>query len=359
MTPAFQALILLLGDEPRLMENFSDWDELVARARKEKLLLPLASAVEHPSVVTRIPDSVRETISKQASKRTLVELHRGRHLLELLDLLAEQEIPTKSFKGPTLSMMAHHRPAARECDDLDLLVPRSHFSKAEALLKRHGFDYEMENLPRCYSQFHYGVPMNRGPSRLTVDLHYDLFAPGYGFDLKPYWSGEHEVQIHGRPVPTFKPEETFLYLSLHGTKHCWTSLRWLYDLKALRKSIDLARLKELSVSLRCERPVRLAFWLLEQFWGQVVPSGFVLSHKELEWAAPTPGYIEGRRLPWSEYHRYQIFSQESVLKRFRLILWTYLSPQIHDLRWIDLPKQLWFLYYAVRPVRVLWEGIQR
>ncbi|MFA5504378.1 MAG: nucleotidyltransferase family protein [Vulcanimicrobiota bacterium] len=338
----FDTLVNMMGPAPRPQE-VDDWPDLIALARRHKLLLPLANT-------PGLPPEVQAELSSEVTMRSLSEIHRAGQLVELVKLFQENGIEVLSFKGLTLAQLAHGRVTGRECIDIDLLVRPEDFQRSLILLLGFGFQYEMENLPRCYTKFHYGVPLCNQAKNLTIDLHYQLFSGGVHFPTECIWEASEAIEIQGYPVPTFRAEHLFVYLALHGTKHYWSQLRWLYDLKALHSRIDLAQTELFARVQKCERALGLALGLLEQLWGTGQP------------IEPMPSLLgdslsrlKGERLSWPQYHRFQYQCQSNVQQRLKLLLYTWFTPQIHDLRLIDLPSQLWFVYYALRPARVLGE----
>lgn len=349
---SFDLLVHLLGGGSVHKEWSPTWGRIVRLADKHKLILPLAEALAGQ---TSAPQALRDELSNSATQKSLLEIHRSGHLLALIEQFQKAGIEVKTFKGPALAELAHGRVSARECIDLDLLVKPRDFQRALQLLFDSGFEYEMEDLPRCYSRFNYGVPLKKDRNRLTVDLHYKLFSEGVEFPMEAVWAEEHEVQIQGRSVATFSPELCFVYLALHGSKHCWRQLRWLHDLHALLPSVREDKLRNFAIEQRCEKSVALAFSLLQALWGSRTPPSFKLDESSL--TRESLAYLRGETPTWPQYHRYQYRCQNSLRQRARLFLHTWFGPQIHDLKWVDLPPELWFVYYALRPLRVLGEAI--
>ena len=345
---AFDSLLELLPGSTLKPLEPGDWAAVLQFAERNKLVLPLAQSVANNEAV---PKDVRERLSSEATRKSLVEIHRAGHLLELVADFQEAGIEVKSFKGPTLAQLAHGRVSARECCDIDLLVKPAHFDRALKRLFAQGFVYEMEDQPRCYTRFHYGVPLNNGPRRLTVDLHYELFSAGVHFPSDRIWDCPFHVEIQGVAVPTFRPEHIFVYLALHGSKHCWRELRWLHDLYVLLPQVDLGEVEAFARLQSCERSVALALGLLDELWS----TGYSLSSVKADPSLLSQSLrlLQGARISWPEYHSYQYRCQSTWQQRFRLFLHTWFSPQIHDLRFVDLPPSLWFVYYAIRPIRVL------
>ena len=344
---AFDLLTRLLAQAPGTLPEGVDWSSVLDLASDNKLVLPLAHAVANQP---QVPQRLRDQLTGEATRKSLMEIHRAGRLLEILQEFRNSGIEVKSFKGLTLAQVAHDRVTARECCDIDLLVKPFQFDRALQLLHELGFEYEMEGLPRCYTRFHYGVPLHNKSQNLTIDLHYQLFSAGVHFPTDPIWATAFEVEIQGVRVPTFLPEQTFVYLALHGAKHCWHQLRWLHDLYVLLNKVDLEEVERFALRQQCERSVSLALGLLDRLWQTGVS---IKERPDPTLLNQSLGVLRGAPISWPEYHRYQYRCQSTWPQRLKLFLHTWFSPQIHDLRFLDLPPRLWFVYYAIRPIRIL------
>ena len=202
-----------------------DWSVLKRIAEENGVL-----ALVHQSLVNagiEIPDFFEAAAqgSRSSAERFANELE------GLLQGFAERSIDVLPLKGPTLALALYGDSALRTCKDLDLLVRRSEYSRAAALLLDRGFE------SRSRDEYH--GKFVRG--RLLVELHLDLSSPlHFPFDTEKVWGRSHPDCFRGKPTRAMCDEDTILYLCLHGLKHRFSRLIWILDLaQAINASPDL------------------------------------------------------------------------------------------------------------------------
>lgn len=153
-------------------------------------------------------------------------------LADLTVRLGKAGIPSLSFKGPVLSVLLHGDPAARPCDDVDVLVRPRDLAAAVRVVEGAGFEP--------------GIPGAADPARGTqapfvradgvvLDLHWRL-APAFDpfpLDREDLFGEAVAVEVLGRPVRTLGPDHLLLYLCFHGAKSLWARRRWVEDVALL------------------------------------------------------------------------------------------------------------------------------
>src|SRR5205823_2480142 len=97
----------------------------------------------------------------------------------------------------------------------------------------------------------------RESPRCTIDLHWGLLPPGYGFTRPDpdLWRRTETVTLGGTALHTLGPEDTLLFFALHAAKHDWNNLRWLCDLAQLlraRPGLDWDAIDERARRGHCE-----------------------------------------------------------------------------------------------------------
>ncbi len=349
-----------------LLAQRIDWDILLGLARGHGMV-PLLSrhllAHADPLVPAAARDSLRRHVTESA-RRTLALTG---ELLRLLRLLRDAHIPALVLKGPVLALAAYGDLTLREFGDLDLLVRPRHAGPARELLHAAGYrprtsiDRRREAAflsSQCAELF-----LDGGP-RFAVDFHWNLFPPYFGvdFDLEQLWRAAGTVTIGGEPVPTLGPDDTLLYLSAHGAKHCWERLEWLVAVAELvrrRPDLDAGRVLERARSLGIRRMVALALHLAHTLLEVPLASGLVktigrdrMVHRlaanvcaRLAQPAPVPaGLLEGIH--------FQAAARERLLHRVRCCWRLAATPTVGDWGVVTLPQSLGLAYRLVRPFRL-------
>jgi glycosyltransferase involved in cell wall biosynthesis len=217
-----------------------DWDAFVALSRRHRLS-PLVS--QH---LRRFRDIVPPEIDRMLVRDEFANasgiLERTGQLLQVLDSLRDRDITAVPYKGPALGAQLYGSGALRMAGDVDIVIrPRDVVVAREALA---GLGYRptvpldapgVEFMTR--HRYHEGFARDDGGN---VELHWRFTNREVPFDidLDQAWTRLRTVDLNGRQVPTFHPEDLILILSVHGAKHRWDRLEWLAGLSQLVRDSD-------------------------------------------------------------------------------------------------------------------------
>jgi hypothetical protein len=292
-------------------------------------------------------------------------------LVRLLELLETHGITTVPFKGPALAASVYGSFLLRQAGDLDLLVHPQHIRPArDLLLSQEYAPTTAVTLPPeaalRRSEFHLAL---HGPQqRVEVELHW-RFAPdhfAFALDLTRLWECLEPVSLEGTTVLTLPPEELLLTLCVHGTRHAWTRLIWICDLAELIRAhpgMEWRRVLEQASTLRCARVLAVGLLLARNLLGADLP-GDVLHWLQadpaaLSLAATVPEWLfqgaADSELIWRRDF-FPLLAREHLRDRIRcgLHLARYLiTPNAQDRALVSLPALFSFLYYLLRPIRLL------
>jgi hypothetical protein len=219
------------------------------------------------------------------------------------------------------------------------------------------------------SQYHY-VLIN-GRNRATVELHWE-FTPRYlQFPLasQGLWDRLQQLMLSGKEVLTFSPEDLLLILCVHGTEHSWERLGWICDVAYLIDScpaLKWDRVLDLAGRLNCERMLFLGLYLATELLGASVPDDLMprlQAHREVKQLARQVLYSVSHETDpsWAKACKeffFQIRAREGFCDKFRFCFYLFFTPTISDWQLVPLPGRLSFLYYMVRPVRLVLKNFQ-
>jgi Uncharacterised nucleotidyltransferase len=212
----------------------------------------------------------------------------ARHLRALADLsnlstaLRALEVPWLLFKGPILSEIVYPRPDLRSYLDLDILVPRQHFSAAVAALQGHGAHLLDKNwdllLRRRVGQVHLELPFGT-----LADVHWHIvnrseIRRSLQISTSGLFSRARTVTIGGRPVQTFDPVDSLLHLCTHAALSGGVRLAWLKDIEraAALRDHSWEAVLERATEWRAAAPVAAVLARVNRFFGaQVAPNEFI------------------------------------------------------------------------------------
>jgi hypothetical protein len=344
------------------------WDEVLETAREHSVAALVAASLSEfaPDLV---PLPALHRLRAQMAATAAANLRRSDELVRVLGLLSARGIRALPFKGPLLGTALHGTPCLREFADLDILVAPSDITAALTALACDGYKpgpdtggtLDVQRLrTKC-------EVMLVGPDGYaTFELHSALAPKPFRLDLRfeDVWSRSERLVFRGVSVPSLAVADLFLFLSVHGTKHRWRSLRWIYDIAELvrnRSDLDWPGLLAASQRLRCRRILILSVVLACELFRLEVPEPIrtfaardrriyplVARTRAIAFAAEPPGYFEKLAFSLAVRDRW----------RHRLAVWLhYIADRMRwnaaDVEVVKLPQKLSFLYYVVRPMRLL------
>lgn len=314
------------------------------------------------SLLTRMRDAVR------------LRIHSGLmlfgELYQLLDLFTTHNIPAIPFKGPTLGLVAYGDPTLRESGDLDILVHERDMNKAKALLLARGY---FPGNPREYSEaqiiairelYHHEV-FYRSETKLMVELHWRLaeYPLLGGFSNEALWDNCSNTRMRGHDVRMIPLADLLLFLCAHGAKHRWWYLKWHCDVAELLRShpdIDWTAVLATAKATGNVRMLLLGVLLAHELVGAPVPEDVLQQAHASRTIVMLANDVRQHLGVVSQYVpvlldllRFQIHTKERILDRSRLVLQRLITPADGDWGAISLPPVLSFLYWLVRPFRLL------
>jgi hypothetical protein len=298
---------------------------------------------------------------------------------EVVDLtlaLQEHGIPVLAYKGPVVAIIAYGDLALRQYQDIDLVIRHRDLLDAVDLLVRRGFKIAPYSCrpdnPKEISRSH-EITLAAPDKSYFVDLHWRLApeqARAFSPDVERMWGRLETIELPQGRVVTFCREDLFLALCCHGTGHQWCPLKWLLDIAEILRSpagLDWDRIETMTFRQPLARAsvslaVLLAHDLLNAPMPEALPRVLAVTertrsiasaiHTEILTRGHTAGSnhtallgMEGSISAWIDYlwARYPRWFFEHAVVR--------IHPK--DRAFVSLPQQLDFLYYIMRPIRLV------
>lgn len=334
------------------------------------------------------PSAVRERLRARYHAELRYSLLIAGQLPRLLDRFAAQGVEVAAFKGPVLAATAYGGLCRRLFTDLDLFVRTCDVPQAVAVLRASGFapmhplqpDYDAHwttYLPhhRPHGNANGYVRGRDTGAPLAVDLHWGLASRYFLFPLHPaaLWPRMETVMLDGgNCVRTFSPEDTLLLLCLHGTKHDWERLRFVCDIAALLRAhpeLDGRALLDRAAAARSERMVLVGVHLAQTLLHAPLPAPLrrrLAARPDVAARAQEAQALLFRPRTGLGYWAQRCLFQLRIRDWWRdglgcCIYYTRvaLQPSAADRAFLTLPRRLSFLYYLVRPLRVLLDAAGR
>lgn len=319
------------------------WPKLYHLALEHGVSVPLET-----NLGEQLPDPTREQL--QAFNRTL-SAHNLRLTAELLRILKaanEQNLTLIPYKGPVLSQMLHGVPTYRYSVDLDLVVRPEEVPSAVALLLALGYRPKWPNASlESFLRFHYEYQLFHPEKAVAVELKWD-FAPRRWFSLPPesgWWDRLDSIDFGGLEIRQFATEDYLHILSLHGCKHRWSKLKWLFDVVYLLEKcpVDLAATRARASRQGHGPALDLALALAARISSAERVRASERADEVL--AALADSTPLGRH--------FDLKLRPSLLSKLEYLARTCIDPTVDDLVSVRLPARLHSLYYLVRPMILL------
>jgi hypothetical protein len=320
-----------------------------------------------------VPDTVLEEWHSHVRSSARRSFLLAGRLLRLLTSLRTAGIRAIPFKGPALAVHAYGDLTLRPFVDIDVLVHKRDVAEATAVLSRLGYRQRWRHPWEIEFQDESGI---------SVDLHWAI-APSYDPTPQTFdqlWTRVVPVSLLGAEVATLAPEDLLLVLSIQLAKD------WRESRQRLLQICDTAEL------LRCHRNLqweRVFSWAHAAGGERILLLDLLVAHELLDaplteavlrGARGNPtvralaGELEARMFPAaagterrlkdiglpSDSSALYVRSRERVRDKLRYF-WLRAGDRIRltvypsqsDRAFLPLPAGLGFLYYFVRPARVL------
>lgn len=367
-----QRLLLALARDPvdsanlrALAAAVTQWDAFVDLALQHRVL-PM-TFLRLSDIGPSIPPSVQTRIGQEYERIAIHNLASAAELVSILGMFSREAIAAMPFKGIVLAASAYGNLLARSAGDIDLLVRFRDIARATELLRARGYEMETSiradgtpEIPGCFEySFHRRADGMVVEMRWRLDMSWRRFGRDLGLDWA--WPHRRTVLLAGAEVPDIDPEILLLILCMHGSKHVWSRLVWICDvakLLAASPALDWPMVLSEAARLGLGRPVRLGVLLAHRIAGATVPPEILrrcasdrtasrLARHFESHLFENPGMGPPGRLPYN----LQILDFRDLVRFLRSP--QFLQPNQRDRALFPLPRGLTWLYYLLRPFRIL------
>lgn len=360
-----------------LLQQDINWTYLIQVAAQHGVM-PLLYFNLKSTYPEAVPKAVLNYLQDCFHSNALNNLLLTKELLKLLNFFQEEDISAISFKGPTLAASAYSNLALRQFCDLDILVHERDFLKVKKLLISQGYRLhfdgasaqEVDRLQTLteaqealYLQSRWEQAFIQDSTRANVDLHQKI-TPVFPLVLADFWPRRKPVSLAGEIVTTLSPEDLLLVLCVNGAKDRWAKILQLCDVAEIihtHPEIDWKRVIEQSRRLGSERMVLLGVLLASEILGTTLPEE-VLQRIQLHQAVKLLAVQICNRFFSPSNNPLGASEIENFLFQLRLrerlqdkvqYCFSLMNLSPGDWAFLPLPIFLHFLYYLLRPIRLI------
>jgi hypothetical protein len=306
-------------------------------------------------------NELMDKLSKRHQRNTQRALQTLRATHEMLR--AGQDLNLVVLKGIDVAARAYRDLAARHVGDIDILVDPNHLDKTLAILKAQGWKLDR---PEIFFTANRTVLLrSRHDWTLTrkgvphLELHWRAMFNPFEFSVKDWQkSAAHKDSNTG--LPGLNNEDLLIYLCVHGAKHEWARLKWLFDLPNVLDTHDLdwPQLWQRADRLGAGPAIQQGLLLAHRYCGidlsPEIEKGFRFAINPSEWKT-IHTFQQDPGLWLEQPPGHPRLNQLLKARNMKILLWyctTMLYPNVEDYRLLKLPSWLHPLYFPLRPV--LW-----
>ncbi len=317
--------------------------------------------------IQNVNQEVLSLLEKRYKQNVMNSLKLTAELVRIMRTLEERKIHVISLKGPALGLSLYGDISLRVSRDLDILVDREDVEKVEAILLSQGYHknhLDIELTPKqkktmYYREHHFSYAND---NNICVELHWQYYYESYHFQFEQAWENRCEIAVSGKSIHVLNPEEYFLYLVFHGSKHAYKRLKWLCDIYEIIKKNELnwerviSRSKELGITEHLGQ----ALLLTKHFFELELPLQFSeasftkhsqdlatmalkdichLDEKAVEWGHPL--YFHGKRY---------LFAWNVGFTRKIKFIALHFYPTIREFQLFKFNDKQYFMFFLMRPI---------
>ena len=351
----------------RLLQQPIDWAYLIKMAVRHSVMPLLYQRLKAYS--KEIPEDILTQLQSHFHANAGRNIFLVNKLLKLLNLFEAHEIPAIPYKGPVIAASVYGSIFHRQFSDLDILVRPQDVPKAGKLLISKGYQLKQS--------FDREQTFQHEESQVSIDLHWAFTPeefPCRAESFEALWQRLETVPLAGKAVANLSLEDLLVVLAVQITKdynHNRLQLSKLCDLAhllyvrsaAIDWKITLKRVDRLG----SEQLFLLGLGLTQKVLGTELPACVIertqmdltiqlyLPHacQRLFSTTATQRKIHEICLDRLLVSKQFSTTTSSYTDLIRQLVRFVITPTIADRRFLTIPTRFYFLYYLVRPIRLI------
>ncbi|MFN6537643.1 MAG: nucleotidyltransferase family protein [Nostoc sp. EkiNYC01] len=360
-----------------LLQQNIDWTLLIQIATYHGTI-PLLYQSLNKIGKEAIPQTVLTQLQNRYHANASRNLFLSHELLKILKLFEANKIPAIPFKGLVLAASIYGNLAMRQFSDLDILVRQQDIVKAQELLIAQKYQLEADHYGWQQTFVHSQKP------EIVVDLHCELtplsYFPFKLPDFKTLWQRSRSLSLNGESIIDLSFDDLLIILAVQvarAVNEGRESLAQICDLAELlriQQTSDWEELLHKVKSLELERLFFISLLIVNTLLNTPLPD-------QLKQAIQQQIQIDPTIVIYAVRMQKQLFTEVKTPRLIQLffqhlmidgplsrmpvrvyLVWQFLSfttrlaiidSNQEDREVFALPSSLSFLYYLIRPIRLV------
>lgn len=288
-------------------------------------------------------------------------------LLKVMKLLEENDIEAISFKGPVLAQMAYGDITLRQYVDLDILVDEKDVEQSIKMLLDNDYKnilpLEIIKNEICLDVIK-DFAIENVKSGVLIELHWRLFEKRYLSNFDIFEHTNKKSILNGKKINTLSNEINLIYLCLHGSKHMWERIEWIYDIDRLLKNETYNWDKFISLSLmsNTKNAIFLGLYLSNSFFDTKIDDKikyYVETEENIKLSYYVFNNMKNNIILKDEFKKNKlIFSFQKKLynkeiDKIKFVLNSFFKISEEDCQTYYIDKRFSFIYIILRPYRLI------
>ncbi len=360
-----------------ILQQNIDWTLLIEIATYHGTI-PLLYQSLNTTVKEAIPQTVLTQLRNRYHANASRNLFLSHELVKILKLFEANKIPAIPFKGLVLAASVYGNLAMRQFSDLDILVRQQDIAKAQELLIAQKYQLEADYYGWQHNFVHSQKP------EIVVDIHTELtplsYFPFKLPDFETLWQRSRSLSLNGESIIDLSFDDLLIILAVQVARavnegrESLVQICDLAELLRIQQTLDWEELLQKVNNLELKRPFFISLLIVNTLLNTPLPDQLkqaiqqqiqidptiviyaVRMQKQLFTEVKTPRFIklffqhlmiDGplSRMPVRVYLVWQFLSFTT-----RLVI---TNSNEADREVLPLPSGLSFLYYLIRPIRLV------
>lgn len=346
------------------------WDEVFKIAIRHKIR-PIIYKI---LLKSNIPTEIKDKIKKGLKESIFFSFKQAKETERLILLLAEHGVRAFPYKGIAFAKQFYNDITIRDFSDIDIFIKPDDLLAVIRIMKEENYHPAVEDIYNYLGHEQY-VKKNK-------DFNFDQFTgEGRDFHVEFHWKAVNDINLIGypivnkvdldnfseeillnKPLAMFNKEEHLKWIMIHHTiyEHYFI-LKHVVDIYMgiYKSNINVGESGKLNI-FQTDRYKQL-FKCIEFLFVENHSEPFRELKKDVSYIfdfllKPQQKQIILYLSFYSRIIKWRLFFQTSFQNKIKFLfsfLNSLLSVQSVEIRFIRLPKKLFFLYYFIRPIRLI------